>query len=104
MLKLVGRISRNIGGKVPFDSEVRLEPHLRGVIVKSLPDNIPYATLKKYLEDQLKSPLVDLKKDIIGKPAYAIVKFAEETEMEAALKLNKTEIGGRRVHICVSPI
>ena len=101
MLKLVGKLS-SISRAFSTGRELRLDPHLRGVIVRNLPYEMPSADLQEHLKGAFNSSSIDLKKDAFGYPAYAIVRFDDEKGIEEALKLNKKPIAGRKAYICVS--
>ena len=90
MLKKLGKLSqRFFCGYASSDGELRVDPHLRGVVIRGLPGDIPINDLNNELSTRFKSELVDIKKDIKGLPAYAIVRFQEEKDcLERCLQLN----------------
>ena len=103
MLKKLGKLSqRFFCGYASSDGELRVDPHLRGVVIRGLPGDIPINDLNNELSTRFKSELVDIKKDIKGLPAYAIVRFQEEKDMKNALKLHKELLAGKKMDICVS--
>ena len=104
MLKFVGRICRRFGGQPSLESELRLQPHLRGIIVKSLPKDISCDELTQTLQAQFNSQSVDLRTDVQGNAGYAIIKFDDESDMNKALELHKTEISGKKIYLCVFSI
>ena len=102
MLKLIGRVSKRlIGGYVSSDSEVKLEPHARGIVVRSLPRDLEREKIAEALKAQFNPLSLDLKTDAMGSPAYAVLRFNEEKQVKAAAAVEKLKILGKKVNVCV---
>lgn len=83
------------------DSEPKLQNETRGVVVRSLPRSLPKDDLISSLASTFKSSNIDLKTDILGVPAYALIRYDEEKDVRTALSLNKSPIEGKKVYVNV---
>ena len=95
---------RMISNYLSSDSEPRLEDETRGVVVRSLPKNLSKDELIKSLTQTFQSSNIDLKTDIKGSPAFAILRFDEEKLVRSALSLHKTQIHNKKVYVSVFTI
>lgn len=103
MLKLFGRVSRSIGGYISSDSEIRQSPHIRGIIVRSLPKNHSAQEVSSSLSELFSLSKIDLKTDVQGKPAYAILRYDDEKDVKQALKVPEVSLLGKKSRISVIP-
>ena len=102
MLRLIGRFpKRMISGYMSSDSEAKVEPRLKGVIVKSLPQNVSFEQLESELRKNFNASNIDIKKDARGKPAYAVVNLEKFSPVKEAMKLNRTPFFDRKMFLSV---
>lgn len=104
MLRALRLPIRRINYYMSSDSEPKLENETRGVVVRSLPKFLPKDDLIRSLTNTFKSTNIELKTDILGHPAYALVRYDEEKDVRTALSLNKSPIEGKRVYVNVNPM
>ena len=101
MLKGIRRAQRWISGYVSSsdsESTSRLKPEEIGVVVRHLPkvDN-----LKEKLANYFNSQDISLFNNYRGDPAYAVVKFRSEYQIQEALTLNKKPFENRKIYLKV---
>jgi len=95
---------RTISNYLSSDSEPRLEDETRGVVVRSLPKNLSQDELIRSLGQTFQSSKIELRTDVQGNPAFAILRFDEEKLVRAALSLHKTPISNKKVYVSVFPM
>ncbi|OMJ73735.1 hypothetical protein SteCoe_27505 [Stentor coeruleus] len=99
MLKLFGRVSRSVSGYISSDSEIRQSPHLRGIIVRSLPKKHSAQEVSSILSEMFSLAKIDLKVDVQGKPAYAILRYEHEKDAKQTLKNPEVNLLGKKSFI-----
>lgn len=74
----------------------------RGVVVRSLPKNTSEEALVSSLKSTFNPASIDLKLDIGGVPAYAVLRYEDEDSVKSALKLNKSRISNKPIYVSVT--
>lgn len=102
MLKLFGKVSKTMIARCLSSSNENMQiSNDSSIVIRSLPKNILTQELISSLSTMFSSGQVNLKTDILGQPALAILNFPNKNDLDLALIKCDIQIQGEKAYVLV---